>query len=138
MKPRHPVSLFACLALLVIAALACNLPARVAPVFPTSQPAQPTQQPTLDLLPFPSATPARRAAAITRNPAHAPAQPDPLSFGGLQTATPGPGLPGVWNTPAPEALLPPFSYWTQSGDTLAALAAALRRAAGAGQRRPAA
>ena len=52
-------------------------------------------------------------------------QPSPTlySFGGLQTATPGPGLPGIWNTPAPEALLPPFTYWTQSGDTLAALAA---------------
>ena len=44
-------------------------------------------------------------------------------MGGLQTATPGPGQTGVWNTPAPEAILPPFTYWTQSGDTLSALAA---------------
>jgi LasA protease len=123
MKPNHPVSLFACLALLVIAALACNLPARVAPVFPTNQPAQPTPQPTLDLLPFPSVTP---PAGLLPSPEIPPTlQPSPtiFSFGGLQTATPGAGLPGIWNTPAPEALLPPFSYWTQSGDTLPALAA---------------
>ena len=47
--------------------------------------------------------------------------PYPLS--GLQTATPGPGLPAAWQTPEPGVILPPFTYWTQSGDTLAALAA---------------
>jgi LasA protease len=123
MKPRHPVSLIACLMLLVIAALACNLPARVAPVFPTSQPAQPTQQPTLDLLPFPSATPLVGLLPSPETPPTLQPSPPLLSLGGLQTATPGPGLPGAWATPAPEALLPPFSYWTQSGDTLHALAA---------------
>ncbi len=120
MKPRHPVSLFACLMLLIFAALACNLPARVAPVFPTSQP---SQQPTLDLLPFPSATPVTGLLPSPETPPTPQPSPTPFPSGGLQTATPGTGLPGAWNTPAPEALLPPYTYWTQSGDTLAALAA---------------
>ena len=49
--------------------------------------------------------------------------PTPFHSLGLQTATPGAGQTGAWVTPPPEAALPPFTYWTQTGDTLPALAA---------------
>ena len=125
MKPRHLVRLSACLALLSIAAQACNLPARVTPVFPTSQP---LISPTLDLLPFPTAvstttvSPSPPAPQPTNQPTFQPS-PTPYPSSGLQTATPGPVQTGTWNTPAPEAILPPFTYWTQTGDTLSAVAA---------------
>jgi LasA protease len=122
MKPRPPFGLSACLALLSAAVLGCNLPARVAPVFPTSQP---SVQPALDPLPFPTATVVSGNLPLPSPAVPTDPQPSPtlFPFVGLQTATPGPGEPGAWNTPAPEELLPPFTYWTQPGDTPAALAA---------------
>lgn len=46
-----------------------------------------------------------------------------MPFQGMATATPGLGQPASWITPDPARNLPPFIYITQSGDTLAALAA---------------
>ncbi len=121
MNTRHPFGLFACLVLLSLAVSACNMPARVALDFPTSQP---SVQPALDPLPFPTATVASANLPLPSPAVPTDPQPNPtlFPFVGLQTATPGPGQPGSWVTPAPEELLPPFTYWTQSGDTLAALA----------------
>jgi murein DD-endopeptidase MepM/ murein hydrolase activator NlpD len=109
--------------LIFIPALACNLPPRQQGglAFPTSQPQItstdppfPTNETTsLPTLPeIPSSTPTSLS----------PSQ-SPYPFWGMQTATPGPSQPGVWITPDPGIILPPFSYWTQSGDTLTALVA---------------
>jgi murein DD-endopeptidase MepM/ murein hydrolase activator NlpD len=125
MPSRHLVRLFACLALCSLALPACNLPARVAPVVPTNQP---VLQPTLELLSFPTAAPTV-AASPSPQPTQPGVEPTPqpsptlVPGSGLQTATAGPVQTGTWNTPVPEMPLPPFTYWTQVGDTLSALAA---------------
>lgn len=111
------------LALILTPALACNLPPRQSGglTFPTSQP-----KPTLVDLPYPTveASPSLTPAELPTSPPVSP-QPSqsPYLFWGLQTATPGPGLPGLWRTPESGTVLPPFTYWTQPGDTLLALAA---------------
>ncbi len=109
------------LALILIPSLACNLPARLPAELPfgTDRPLTPsvslpspdfpaTLQPALDAI---SATPTVSAPTSLPNP-----------FLGIQTATPGPGQPVAWLTPDPATSLPPFTYITQSGDTLLAVA----------------
>ncbi len=122
---------FVLLIMLLIPALACNLPARQREglSFPTNQP-QPTSsamlQPTSASLPFPTggSTPGAGFTEIPILPIAtlSPGQ-SPYPFLGLQTATPGAGSPAVWLTPEPGVFLPPFVYLSQSGDTLTALAA---------------
>ena len=125
MSPRRWLSLLGLLALILAPALACNLPQRESLGFPTA--AFPSATPSLDLLPFASPTPPGAATstpgllAITETPL--PPAPTPYPFWSLQTATPGPGLPGQWSTPVPEVSLPPLTYFVQPGDTLQALAA---------------
>jgi len=106
----------------LLIALACNLPSRQAGglVFPTSQ-----SQPTAVSLALPTRQPTLPDAAL-QIPGTLPTSqvPNPSSspFPGLLTATPGPGQAGAWVTPVPENSLPPFTYITQPGDSLAALA----------------
>ena len=109
------------LALILIPALACNLPPRQhgGLTFPNNQ-----GQTTLPDLPFPTnettSLPAWPETPTSPTGSNAPSQ-SPNPFLGLQTATPGPGLAGSWLTPDPGGILPPVTYWTQPGDTLAAL-----------------
>lgn len=120
---RGLIKFLGCLVLFLIPVLACNLPPRQTDglTFPTSQP-----QPTSPDLPFSTAeavpSPTLTEVPASPQPSSAPSQ-SPYPFWGLQTATPGPGLPGLWLTPDPEVVLPPLTYWTQPGDTLPALAA---------------
>jgi murein DD-endopeptidase MepM/ murein hydrolase activator NlpD len=120
---RDLIVFLSCLALILTPALACNLPSRQPGglTFPTSQP-----QPTSVDLPFSTseATPWPTSTEISTSPpaSLAPSQ-SPYPFWGLQTATPGPGFPGLWLTPEPGVVFPPYAYLTQSGDTLSALAA---------------
>jgi murein DD-endopeptidase MepM/ murein hydrolase activator NlpD len=110
------------LALILIPALACNLPPRQHDglTFPNNRnqtslpgPPYPTNETTSPLA-LPE-TPTSPTGSIV------PSQfPNPLL--GLQTATPGQGIPQQWITPDPGGILPPFTYWTQPGDTLTALA----------------
>ena len=132
LKP-HRTTIFwiSLLSMLLVPALACNLPARRSKglAFPTSQ-AQPTSpglaEPTSIDLPFPTSvsTQAPLSTGLPTLPTATlvPGQ-SPYPFQGLQTATPGAGLPGSWLTPEPGVNLPPFAYLSQSGDTLTALAA---------------
>jgi LasA protease len=116
--------IFVCsfMAVILIPALACNLPRRQSDglPFPTNQ-----TQPASTDLPFPTSE-TTSPPALTELPNFTPIslEPDqsPYPFWGLQTATPGPGLPGSWLTPDPGVILPPVTYWSQSGDTLTALA----------------
>ncbi len=129
--PRVISYWFGLLLILLIPTLACNLPARQLEglAFPTTQP-QPTSQnlaqPTSVDLPFPtsevSSGPASTDAPTLLTATLAPGQ-SPYPFLGLQTATPGVGLPGAWLTPKPGIILPPYDYSSQSGDTLTALVA---------------
>lgn len=123
--PHHSPGLkttwLAILALLLVPALACNLPSRPSGglSFPTGQPQSSTPNlsfPTSDatLAPVVTSIPTLPAATL------APGQ-SPFPFLGLETATPGIGLPGAWITPDPGVGLPPYTYWSQPGDTLAAL-----------------
>jgi LasA protease len=132
LKPdRQSVLWFSLLAMLLLPALACNLPARQSDglSFPTDQPRRtlPDQrQPTSVQLPLP--TDGSTPGSIGTEPSIMPTATlvpgqFPIPFLGLQTATPGAGLPGVWITPEPGVNLPPFAYISQSGDTLTALAA---------------
>ena len=106
----------------LLIAVACNLPSRQAGglVFPTSQP-----QPTVVSLAFPTGQPTHPEATL-QEPGTSPTSlvpaASPYPFPGLLTATPGPGQAGAWATPVPENSLPPFTYITQPGDSLTALA----------------
>ena len=122
-KPqRCLIVLFSFLIVVLIPALACNLPPRKSDglTFPTNQ-----TQPASPDLPFPTSE-TTSLPASTELPTLIPKslEPDqsPYPFLGLQTATPGPGLPGSWLTPDPGVIFPPVTYWSQSGDTLTALA----------------
>ena len=123
LKPRRSL-IFVCsfLAVILLPALACNLPQRQSDglTFPFNQ-----TQPASPDLPFPTSEttslPALTALPTSTQISLEPGQ-SPYPFWGLQTATPGPGLPGSWFTPAPGVVLPPVTYWSQSGDTLTALA----------------
>ena len=119
-KPSQRSLLWLFLALMLLPALACNLPARRIAQLPfgTDRPASSSAAPDVQatLAPFPVDT----AASVQVTPVAAlPAD----QFPGIATATPGVSLPGEWLTPDPATTLPPFTYITQSGDTLAALAA---------------
>jgi LysM repeat protein len=110
--------------MLLIPALACNLPERQAGglSFPTGQASIPSPN-----LPFPIPE-ITSGAVMTEVPVFAttvqqPGQSTLFPFQGLQTATAGVGVPTAWLTPEPGETLPPFTYWSQSGDTLTALAA---------------
>ena len=114
---------FSFLGLILIPALACNLPPRQTDglAFPTSQP-----QPVQTDLPFPTdeSIPWTASPETPAFPSESPASvQSPYPFWSMQTATPGPGLPAYWLTPEPGVTLPPFTYWTQPGDTLTAVAA---------------
>ncbi len=116
-KPRRRAVIWiSLLSVFLIPALACNLPRRrVSDLsFPTGQAA--TASPDLS---FPTGETAPEVGLTT--PIATGESPDPSQ--GLQTATPGPGQPGEWFTPDPELTIPPFTYQTQPGDTLTALAA---------------
>ncbi len=106
------------LALIVAPALACNLPNRQPAELPFGTDRPYTPSVSLPSPNFPAATqPALETAPTT------PALGDnPSAFLGMQTATPGPGQQVPWLTPDPATALPPFTYITQSGDTLAAMA----------------
>ncbi len=121
----HPgrLALPVLLALVLVPALACNLSSRHPDglVFPTDRPD--SNPPSLDA---PSGNiaepPVSTSLPVLSLATDLPSQPvNPIQ--GLQTATPGPGSPGAWQTPEPGVDLPAFDYWTQPGDTLAALAA---------------
>ena len=127
----HPAMIIclSCLALLLVPALACNLPPRQPEslVFPTSQLLLTAQsQSTYVELPYPTVegTPLPTLVVTpTSPPATSPPSESPYPFWGLQTATPGPIQPAFWLTPDPGVNLPPSTYLTQPGDTLPALAA---------------
>ncbi len=108
--------------LCLLGALACNLPSRQREglAFPTSQPRPsqanitfPTSEP--DLRDTPTSVPITSPTVLSSSP------PAP-QFWGLQTATPGTVQAGEWITPEEGSSLPPFTYVTQPGDTLFALA----------------
>jgi LasA protease len=114
---------FSFCALFIITALACNLPQRQPDVltFPTYQ-----SLVTVTDLSFPTG----EATLLPASPEEAGFPPATLEAGesvypfwDLQTATTGPSLPGSWLTPNPGSTLPNFTYITQPGDTLTALAA---------------
>lgn len=106
--------------LILLPALACNLPPRHGQglVFPSGQ------IPDASAI---STTPAGETytpASLPQTPTTSAALPAPADpFLGLQTATPGPGMTEVWAKPSTGTALPPFNYWTQPGDSLDALAA---------------
>jgi LasA protease len=119
---RSSILWLSLLSMLLIPALACNLPQRQVGGlgFPTGQAQVPSPGlpfPAEELTPAPGLTNLPTSTSPTLEPGGAldPAQ-------GLQTAAPGAGLPGQGFTPAPGELLPPFTYISQSGDTLTALA----------------
>ncbi len=105
--------------MILFPALACNLPERHAGglSFSTDQP-QPSQPTVL----FPAVNNGLQAGDSTQPPQgnNIPGQADGPFFG-LQTATPGAGLPVDWVTPAPGVTPPPFEYITQPGDTAVSL-----------------
>ncbi len=111
------------MALILIPALACNLPARQSTNlnFPTEQ-----SKPTTPEPPFPTddQNPLTTSPAlpIPGDATLEPAIPN-STFEGLHTATPGLSVPEAWITTEPGTVLPPFIYTIQSGDTLTALAA---------------
>jgi LasA protease len=108
------------LGLILLTALACNLPERHADPLSFS-----TDQPQASLTPSVADNNSAQSV-ITGNPIF----PEATSIPGeasnplinISTATPGIGNPAEWVTPAPGETLPPFVYWTQPGDTLDALA----------------
>jgi LasA protease len=111
----------ALLILFVALGLACNLPARRSNglIFPVSQPYSTASNP-----PFQDVETTAYPTLIIGAPT---ASPSPLGslypYWGLQTATPGVSSLGEWIIPGTGDSLPPFTYWTQPGDTLTALAA---------------
>ncbi len=114
---KHSTILWAGLLLLVLVpALACNLPARRSGELPFGtdqlQPilVNPTDAPNL-----------AQPTLILANPTSVPSQTE-NPFPGIHTATPGAGAAVPWSTPGPSTTLPPFTYLTQPGDTLNALA----------------
>ena len=120
MSVRRLFGLLGCLVMIVVPALACNLPAQQPLAFPTSAgPPSPVIQPqsTAATLAWPTPSP-----QVLVSPLPPQASPSAYGFWGLQTATPGPGQPAAWGTPEAGAALPSFTYWTQPGDTLPALA----------------
>jgi len=120
---RSLVAWFSFISLILVPALACNLPSRQQGglSFSTSQP-----EPSSSDLPF-------STSETTSLPATPEIPTSPLAsqtpgqyahqFWGLETATPGSGMPGTLLTPDPGIILPPFIYLSQPGDTLTALAA---------------
>jgi LysM repeat protein len=120
MLGKHSLFWISLLSMVLVPALACNLPERNVGglSFSTDQP-QASQ--TLPL--FPTDNPGLQAEA-TIQPPQANTIPGQASnpFFGLQTATPGAGSPEDWVTPEPGVTLPPFTYYTQPGDTAMALA----------------
>lgn len=109
-------------ALFLISALACNLPSRRSDglTFPTSQ-----YQPSEVGLSFPTSIATAMPVSSTAPSLPMATTPSSYSsdqFWGLQTATPGAGLVSAWTTPEKENTLPPFTYLTQPGDSLNALA----------------
>ncbi|HSB66594.1 MAG TPA: LysM peptidoglycan-binding domain-containing protein [Anaerolineales bacterium] len=123
MKPRRSMlGLASWLIVLLLPALACNLPSRQpAPLpFGTDQYLSPSPQPMYTAgIPFPLST--ENTAVVT--PAGTELGGLTHPFPGIQTATPGVGVPPSQPTDNPGTVLPPFTYITQSGDTLPALAA---------------
>lgn len=120
--PPHP-NLTAWLGLLIlflVLGLACNLPARRSNglIFPIDQPHATTSN-----APFQEVETAAYPTQIAVAPTVSPSPPGSLyPFWGLQTATPGNSSPGEWIIPGTGESLPPFTYWSQPGDTLTALA----------------
>jgi LasA protease len=110
------------LSMMLIPALACNLPLRQVGglSFPTGQDSIPS--PTL---PFPTAeittAPVLSGESAFPTETQLPGE-SPFPFQGLLTATPGESVSTAWLTPEPGETLPPFTYWSKSGDTLTALA----------------
>ncbi len=107
--------------LFLVFAQACNLPTRQPGglLFPTEQsqvvtPPHQSQGHQATLFPIPTSI--IPAASLTPAGLLYP-------FSGLQTATPGTAVPEMWITASPGEDTPPFTYWTQPGDTLTVLAA---------------
>jgi LasA protease len=117
---RGVITCLICGVLFLVFAQACNLPARQTGglIFPADQPRTATSTQHLQgheatLFPIPT--------LITPTASYTSGEPlDP--FHGLQTATPELADPGTWVTPGAGENTSPFSYWTQPGDTLVALA----------------
>jgi LasA protease len=120
MPGRMLIGWFGLLALILITALACNLPSHQTTglIFTTDRPfatatatsliiTQGTIQPVEGLDSIPTAQSPGGVSTL---------------FQGIQTATPGPAQPASWITPDLSANLPPLSYITQAGDSLSALA----------------
>lgn len=122
--PRTRRRLLAWLCLLasfLIPLLACNLPARQVIELPFSTD-HPRISPTV--LPF-VAGPTESSLGfpeVTVLPGSPESGQSAYLFLGMQTATPGAGSVGVWPTLGSDEILPPFTYITQPGDTLSALA----------------
>jgi LasA protease len=110
------------LVLLFIPALACNLPSRQIDQLPfeADRAVSITPQPT-DTPGSSSSFPATEVPVITASTTEIGELSNPLP--GIQTATPGAGSPNPQTTANPDVPLPPFTYLTQSGDTLSALTA---------------
>ncbi len=111
------------LALFLVPALACNLSSRQANglVFPTDHPSTNFVEQPLATAAIPPAQSSTTVPVLSLDTV--PGFQPGISFPGLQTATPGAGSPGLALTAEPGSDLTPYTYWTQPGDTLAALAA---------------
>ena len=107
------------LMILLLPVLACNLPSRQLEGLPFGTDRPVTPSPQLPYPTVPSTIPF--TPPITPQATELGALPNP--FPGIQTATPGASLPGLPPTAFPSVALPPYTYITQSGDTLTALAA---------------
>ena len=117
-KPKRILIVWlAFLALVLAPALACNLPSHTSSglSFATDRPQIPSSE-----LPFATNQPTLLPATTLVTPMSV--QSGNL-YSGMQTATPGIGSIVIGLTPDPGTILPPFTYITQSGDTLTALAA---------------
>jgi len=120
---RNMIVWFIMLGVLLMPALACNLPSRKMDGldFATSQP-----EPSVPDLTFPiSGTISLPASPemLTSPPASLAPGKSSNPFWGLETAKPGSDLPDTWLTPEPGVIVPPYAYISQPGDTLTALAA---------------
>jgi LasA protease len=122
-KQRRMITIwFSFCALLIITAMACNLPQRPPGglTFPVYQ-----SMPTSPDMSLPTGD-ATLLSALPEETSFPPAileSGEPVyPFWDLQTATAGPSLPGSSLTPDPGSTLLTFTYTTQPGDTLTALA----------------
>ena len=123
-KPIRLVRTWLVPILILLICQACNLPARqpvTGLIFPTQQGVTALPSLAASDTPIPS-TPGEFLPTASPQPFLEPSQ-SPYPAWGQQTATPGMGEPAGQLIPGTGTALPPLTYITQPGDTLAALAA---------------